>query len=151
MKPYTKPYVNPLHVDDPERDPLRVPADHLSPCFFSFLCFVLFCFYLTSSTVVFPNNLSHFACMCTHPQTHRHTAIRISAGFAFRTTARWSCRSQTVSQAPTDSSHTWVRLSPEELDSPGALCGHPQSAVSLAEHFAAHSGTAVTAPFSVAL
>ena len=31
MKPYTKPYVNPLHVDDPERDPLSVPADHLSP------------------------------------------------------------------------------------------------------------------------
>ena len=31
MKPYTNPYVHPLHVDDPERDPLSVPADHLSP------------------------------------------------------------------------------------------------------------------------
>jgi hypothetical protein len=31
MKPYTKPYVNPSHVDDPESDPLSVPADHLSP------------------------------------------------------------------------------------------------------------------------
>ena len=31
MKPYTNHYVNPLHVDDPERDPFSVPADHLSP------------------------------------------------------------------------------------------------------------------------
>jgi hypothetical protein len=31
MKPYTNHYVNPLHVDDPERDPFSVPADHRGP------------------------------------------------------------------------------------------------------------------------
>jgi hypothetical protein len=29
MKPYTNHYLNPLHVDDPQRDPFSVPADHL--------------------------------------------------------------------------------------------------------------------------
>jgi hypothetical protein len=31
MDPYTNHYVNPLHVDDPERDPFYVPAHHLGP------------------------------------------------------------------------------------------------------------------------
>ena len=31
MNPNTNPYVNPVHVDDPEGDPTCVPADHLDP------------------------------------------------------------------------------------------------------------------------